>query len=222
MKNTSLLVVILIVSMLTTASGQKPDKTPSRITLSGTVTGLDGSPAADAQIFIDSVDTGISTNDLGKYRVKVSAGAKTIFVYSFMKGSGETAIDGRSIVDIVLDPRKDARPDFSGVSSAVKENSAIKKPKSKIIYTNTYQMIRAEVPGVLVSGSSIVVQQQNSFLGSAAPLFLVNGVRVTSISNINPAEVKSIELLKGSQAAAYGNEGANGVLSITLVSGGDR
>jgi outer membrane receptor protein involved in Fe transport len=222
MKYTSLLFVLLIGSVLTTASGQKPDKTLSKITLSGTVTGLDGSPAADAQIFIDSVDTGFSTNDIGKYRVKVSTGAKMVFAYSFMKGSGEAAIDGRSIVDIVLDPRKDIRPDFSGRSSELKENSASKKTKSKVIYSNIYEMIRAEVPGVLVSGSSIVVQQQNSFLGSAAPLFLVNGVRVNSISNINPAEVKSITLLKGSQAAAYGNEGANGVLSITLLSGGDR
>ena len=62
-------------------------------------------------------------------------------------------------------------------------------------------MIREEVPGVMVSGSSIIVQQQNSFYGSSQPLFLVDGVRVSSISNINPVEVKSIVLLKGSQTA---------------------
>jgi len=53
-------------------------------------------------------------------------------------------------------------------------------------------------------------------------LFLVNGARVNNISNINPVEVKSIVLLKGSQAAVYGMEGANGVLSITLKSGDEK
>jgi TonB-dependent SusC/RagA subfamily outer membrane receptor len=83
-------------------------------------------------------------------------------------------------------------------------------------------MIRQEVPGVLVSGTSIVVQQQNSFFGSSAPLFLVNGVRVSSISNISPLDVESIVLLKGSQASVYGAEGANGVISITLKTGAEK
>ena len=222
MKNTILLIVVFIFSIVTVVSGQKPDKTPSKIIITGTVTGLDGSPASDAQIFIDSVDTGISTNELGKYRVKVNPGAKTVFVYSFMKGCGEAAIEGRSVVDIKLDPRRSTRPDFSGISTEEKESSDSEKRSKNNTYNNIYQMIRAEVPGVLVTGSNIVVQQQNSFFGSSTPLFLVNGVRVTSISYINPLEVKSIVLLKGSQAAAYGNEGANGVLSITLKTGSDR
>jgi outer membrane cobalamin receptor len=83
-------------------------------------------------------------------------------------------------------------------------------------------MIRQEVPGVLVNGKSIVVQQSNSFFGSSTPLFLVNGVRVNSIDYINPVEVKSIKLLKGSNANIYGVEGANGVISITLFSGSEK
>jgi outer membrane receptor protein involved in Fe transport len=89
-------------------------------------------------------------------------------------------------------------------------------------YTDIYQMIRQEVPGVVVSGKSIVVQQPNSFFGSTEPLFIVDGVRVNSIDYINPTEVKSIQLLKGSYANIYGIEGANGVISITLISGKDK
>ncbi len=222
MKNTILLIIVLLVSILAPVTGQKTDKTSSKIIITGTVTGLDGSPASEAQIFIDSVDTGISTNDLGKYKVKVSPGAKTVFACSYMKGCGESAIEGRTIVDIKLDPRKSTRPDFKSTSSEEKESSDSDKRSKNNTYNNIYQMIRAEVPGVLVTGSNIVVQQQNSFYGSSAPLFLVNGVRVNSISYINPLEVKSIVLLKGSQAAVYGNDGANGVLSITLKTGSDK
>ncbi len=222
MKNTIFLIVILAVSMMTTVSGQKGDKTSAKIVITGTVTGLDGKAVPGAQIFIDSVGTGITTDDFGKYKVKTNPGAKIVFAYSFMCGSGEAAIDGRTKVDIKLDPRKDTRPDFKSLPSQASEGSASAKTKKANTYTNIFDMIRQEVPGVLVSGSSVVVQQQNSFYGSSAPLFIVNGVRVSSIGNINPREVKSIVLLKGSQANIYGSEGANGVLSITLISGADN
>ena len=83
-------------------------------------------------------------------------------------------------------------------------------------------MIRHEVTGVVVSGRSIMVQGPNSFFGSSQPLFVVNGVRVNSIDNINPLEVKSIKLLKGSAANIYGNDGANGVIVIDLQSSADK
>jgi len=222
MKNAIFIFIVFIVFVPTALSGQKSDKASSKIVITGTVTGLDGTPAADTQIYVDSVNTGVTTNDLGKYKVKVNPGAKTVFAYSYMKGSGEAVIDGRTTVDIRLDPRKDTRPDFSRAITEVKDSSVTRKPARQKIYTNIYQMIREEVPGVMVSGSSIIVQQQNSFFGSSQPLFLVDGVRVSSISNINPVEVKSIVLLKGSQTAVYGTEGANGVISITLKSGAEK
>jgi TonB-dependent starch-binding outer membrane protein SusC len=70
-----------------------------------------------------------------------------------------------------------------------------------------------------VSGRSIQIQQGHSFYGSSTPLFVVNGVIVTSIDNINPVEVKSIKVIKGTAAAIYGVQGTNGVLSITLKNG---
>jgi outer membrane receptor for ferrienterochelin and colicin len=97
-----------------------------------------------------------------------------------------------------------------------------KKPAPMNTYTDIYQMIRHTVPGVVVSGKRIVVQGPNSFFGSSDPLFVVNGHRVPSIDYISPTEVKSIKLLKGSNANIYGNEGANGVISITLLSGSDK
>jgi TonB-dependent SusC/RagA subfamily outer membrane receptor len=45
---------------------------------------------------------------------------------------------------------------------------------------------------------------------------------VPSIDYINPQEVKSINILKGSSAAIYGVRGSNGVISITLKNGSER
>jgi len=77
-------------------------------------------------------------------------------------------------------------------------------------------MIKGQIPGVDVSGSSIRIQGANSFMGSTEPLLVVDGMTVQSIEDISPREVKSIEVLKGSSAAIYGSRGANGVILITL------
>ena len=96
------------------------------------------------------------------------------------------------------------------------------KPKKMNTYNNIYQMIQNEVSGVVVSGRSIVIQQQNSFFGSSDPLFVVDGVIVSSIDFVNPVEVKSISVLTGSAAAIYGVRGANGVISITRLNGSEE
>lgn len=117
---------------------------------------------------------------------------------------------------------KRAKADKAATETAA---DTLKKPKKAApmnTYTDIYQMIRHTVPGVVVSGKRIVVQGPNSFFGSSDPLFIVNGHRVPSIDFISPNEVKSIRLLKGSNANIYGNEGANGVISITLLTGSDK
>jgi len=43
---------------------------------------------------------------------------------------------------------------------------------------------------------------------------------VSSIDNISPRQVKSITVLKGSDAAIYGSRGAGGVIMITMIGAG--
>jgi len=90
-----------------------------------------------------------------------------------------------------------------------------------ISYTNIYEMIKSEVPGVLVSGNSITIRGPNSILSSNEPMFVVDGMMVESIDGIPPGQVKSIEVLKGPSAAIYGSRGANGVILIQLKAGSD-
>ncbi|MGQ9620019.1 MAG: TonB-dependent receptor plug domain-containing protein [Bacteroidales bacterium] len=84
-------------------------------------------------------------------------------------------------------------------------------------YTNIYDMIKGEVPGVHVAGKKITIQGASSFLLSTDPLILVNGIETHDIDDISPNQVKSIEVLKGSAASIYGSRGANGVILITLI-----
>ncbi len=89
-------------------------------------------------------------------------------------------------------------------------------------YTNIYDMIRGEVPGVQVIGTQVLIRGTSSINSSNDPLLVVDGMSVSSIDNISPREVKSISVLKGSDAAIYGTRAAGGVILIDLKGASDR
>ena len=84
-------------------------------------------------------------------------------------------------------------------------------------YTDIYTLIRVEGTGVQVSPSGQITVQggSNSFAGSSSALLIVDGQAQNSISWIRPCIVKSIHILKGSEATIYGTRGGNGVVVIT-------
>ncbi len=222
MKRCIFIIAALVICLPLTLQGQKPEKgSNKKITISGIIKDTDNKPVAGAQIYIDSLNTGIVSDDLGKYKIKVNPDARKIIASSPDHGYSQADINSPTI-DLTLNG--DLKNMFAFLAKNTRLGPPPKAEKAKKIntYTDIYQMIRQEVRGVVVSGRSIVVQQQNSFFGSTQPLFVVNGVRVNSIDYISPTEVKSIQLLKGSNANIYGNEGANGVISITLLSGKDK
>lgn len=60
-----------------------------------------------------------------------------------------------------------------------------------------------------------------TFLGNQSPLYIVDGVTVSSIDAINPNDVDDIQILKGASAGAmYGSKASNGVIIIKTKRGG--
>ncbi len=87
--------------------------------------------------------------------------------------------------------------------------------------------------------SKVVIRGYSSIAGNNSPLYVVDGVPMTNpqggggqfggidfgdgISNINPDDIKSINVLKGASATAlYGSRGQNGVIMITTKKGAAR
>lgn len=69
------------------------------------------------------------------------------------------------------------------------------------------------------SGSRIMVRGIGT-LNNASPLYIVDGMYMSSIDHINPSDIQSIDVLKdASSAAIYGSRAANGVVIITTKSG---
>jgi len=214
-------ILLFLFSALITCNTIYGQKGSRKIIITGTVLDENNNPAVQAEIFADNESTGNFTNYHGKFKVRVQSDVKMISAISEDQRYGASEIKGQS--DLILKLGKSA-DNIPGVNPGEigAENLGSKGSKKMNTYTDIYQMIRHEVPGVVVSGKSIVVQGPNSFFGSSQPLFIVNGVRVYSIDNINPVEVKSIKLLKGSGANIYGNDGANGVIVIDLQGTGDK
>jgi hypothetical protein len=227
MKLNKTITLIFIVCFSQFIYGQKDLKVSAKpVTVTGKVSDKNQVPIAGAVIYIDSIKTDVFTKKNGSYKIKVSPSAKSIEARSSDYGNSVTSINGQTHIDFILNviDVKVSSQGETGKDRQVKENdkkAARTKSKKINTYNDIFQMIRAEVSGVTVTGRSIHIQQRHSFYGSGDPLFLVNGVIVENIAGINPLEVKSIRVLMGSEAVIYGVRGSNGVLSITLKNGND-
>jgi len=86
-------------------------------------------------------------------------------------------------------------------------------------YTSMGEYLKGRVPGLYVRNDggtySYQVRGVNSINSSTEPLFVVDGVVVSSIDYINPLTVKSVEVLKDASASIYGSRGGCGVIIIT-------
>lgn len=221
MKWNYLLSTVLAICIPLLVNGQEPQKKSDKpVTITGKVLTINNLPVAGAVLYIDNVKTSVTTKDDGTYKLKVSPNALSLEVRSSQYGSSVVPINGHTSINFLLEEGKDLMA--AADTNIVPVNEGKHKAKKMNTYNNIYEMIRCEVNGVVVSGHSVQIQQAHSFFGSSTPLFVVNGVIVQSIDNVNPMEVKSIGLLKGSSAAIYGVNGSNGVISITLKSGADK
>ena len=90
-------------------------------------------------------------------------------------------------------------------------------------YTDVFDVVRGKFPGVQVkstsSGQGIFVRGDKSMTGENQAIYVVNGVRVSDISFINPCEMVSMDILKDGGAALYGSQAANGVVVIETKGG---
>lgn len=129
---------------------------------------------------------------------------------------------------------------LGAVVSTVKSEEIVKANE-----LNAVQALAAKAPGVLVTSSSgeagassfIQIRGPKSIEGTSQPVFVVDGVPVDNstivttfttagteatnrMADLNPADIESVEILKGAAAAAiYGARAGAGVVLITTKRG---
>jgi TonB-linked SusC/RagA family outer membrane protein len=211
---------------------------PLQQMVGGTITDAStGEALPGVTILVKGTLTGVNSDAAGKYSISV-ADPNAILVFSYigyktveMPISGRTKIDVQLATEllsleevIVVGYGTQKKSDITGtVSSLPKERLAM------VPNLNIAQAIQGSIPGVMISTSTsgaqpdqtILIRGRNSITANNDPLIIVDGIPYGGkITDINPNDVGSVEVLKDASAAAiYGSRGANGVIIITSKEG---
>lgn len=113
----------------------------------------------------------------------------------------------------------------SDLTSAV--SSANAKDITQIASTTAMQSLQGKLGGVNIINSdapgtppTVIIRGMGTALGGKSPLYVVDGLVVSNIININPSDIEKIDVLKDAASSAiYGVRGANGVVVITTKRG---
>ncbi|NLJ43069.1 MAG: TonB-dependent receptor plug domain-containing protein [Bacteroidales bacterium] len=238
MKHFVLLIFLLAAAgiSVTTRGQSKANKN----IITGYVTDRDYYPVVGALVMVDQKATNITTDEKGFYKVRITNGSGSIGIYSSDCGIITEIIGGRTRINfrysVPLSPVNN-----SGQVDVTSDNDQVNIGYSKIdrrnlttsvssidgtdsrfaSYTSVYEMLKGTVPGVLVNGNKVLIRGFTTMFGSNEPLYVVDGIPVSSLDDLSPRLVKSIEVLKGPAAAIYGSRGANGVILVDLIDAPD-
>lgn len=221
----------LLILMLTTALWASAQ---TSVKVSGTVSDAAGEPLIGASITEKGKTQGVTTDLDGKYEIQVNIG--TTLVYSYIGyESAERKIAKGGTIDITLNESSTSLNEMVVVGYGVQKKSsvtgAISQVKAEDIQNRTISnpksALQGKTAGVQVISSSsapgssptIRVRGYSSNV-SSDPLYVVDGVRISDISGIDPNDIASIEVLKDAASAAiYGAEAGNGVVLISTKRG---
>src|SRR5699024_3716584 len=205
----------------------------------GMITDQDENPLSGVTVIEKGTQNGVISSEGGKYNIQVDEKATLVFKTLGLQ-TKEIDVNGRTKIDVVLE----------GSTVKLNEVVAIGYGKqSRVDVTNAISKVGAEefehAPGAnalsqlqgKVAGLSLQISngQPGSnpqiFLRGGtttspegdAPLIIVDGVvseGMRSISDLNPDNVQSIQVLKDAASTAiYGARAANGIIIVTTKTG---
>ncbi|MDR0940156.1 MAG: TonB-dependent receptor [Mediterranea sp.] len=223
--------IIFIVLLLATVGA----KAQTTATVTGTVTDNLG-PVIGATVMVKGTSMGTTTDLNGNFRLTgVSGVDKAVLIVRYI-GLKETSepLNGRTS-GILVQMREDEaqkldevvvigygtqkRGNLTGSIASVSGLTLAKVPTASVAETMV-----GKLPGVQVTqvdGSpdaeiKILVRGGGSLTQDNSPLILLDGFEVSSLNDIPPTDIESIEVLKDAASTAiYGARGANGVILVS-------
>ena len=203
--------------------------------VSGQVVDSQG-PLIGATIMEKGTSNGTMTDANGNYSLNVKPGATLIVSYvgyetqEIVVGSNNNIYvtlkeDGHVVNEVVVIGYGTQRRE--SVTGSVANIGGEKL--NQIAASNAAQALQGRVAGVLMTQTSskpgaemqIRIRGQRSLSASNDPLIVLDGIPfMGQLSDINPTDIKSMDILKDASATAiYGSRGANGVIIITTTKG---
>lgn len=208
-------------------------------TIRGTITDAeDGLELIGATVMVKGTTTGTITDYLGAYELSVPAGMDTLTISYTGYNLVDVAIDGRSVIDVSLSQASQLIDEVVVIGYGIQKKrvstGSISKLSSEKLEGYQVQSVQTalegQVSGLIVNSSSGQPGAGKSLLirgvstnGDNSPLYVVDGLQVNGIDNINPEDIESVDVLKDAASSAiYGARAANGVVIITTKKGGDK
>jgi TonB-linked SusC/RagA family outer membrane protein len=212
----------------------------------GVVYGINDQPLSGANLRIIGFRQSASTDEKGMYIIFDAPSDGRLVVSYLGYKSDTTTIDGRNEINFHLKPSNLSLQEVVVVNTGYQQlnkeraTGSFGKPDMKVFMersSSTDIMSRLEglVPGVTVvpgfkgqqpnrygtgNTQQSVIRGQSTVKNGTDPLYVVNGVQVENLSNINPDDVADISVLKDAAAAAiWGARAANGVIVVTTKTG---
>lgn len=197
----------------------------------------DATPLPGVSILIKGTNRGTTTDSNGNFSLQVSLSDQVLIISSVGFRSMELPIEGRTQINITLDPDQVTledivvvgygsvrKSDLTGAVSSLKSGDLTVIPAA-----NPMQALQGKVAGVQVSsfsgapGSSAYVRIRGiGTFNDASPIYVVDGVILQNIDYLSANDIESMEILKDASATAiYGARGANGVVIVTTRKGSE-
>ena len=210
--------------------------------VTGKVIDENGEPVIGASIVVKGTTLGVASDADGRFKLVVPGGESIVLEVSFVGMKKQTVtVDGtvtpKPLVVVMEEEAVDVDEvvvvgygtttarDLTGQVASLNESQLSKKNA-----TNVETMLQNAAAGVVVSlastnpaeGIRVRVRGESSLTGDNEPLYVVDGISVSSdvLNTIAPSDIASMDVLKDASAAAiYGSRGANGVVIVTTKRG---
>ena len=205
-------------------------------TITGKVTDQDNKPLPGVSVYLKGTTTGVMTDNQGKYSLTNRTGSKTIVFSCMGLKDHEEQVGKRTVINVIMEEdmnlldetvvigyQQVQRRDLMGAVTSADGRAIAAQPS-----TNFSSALSGKLAGVNVTTTEgepdadvqIRVRGTGSITQDSTPLYIVDGFPVSSISDIAPQDIKSVDVLKDAfSTAIYGSRGAYGVVLITLKDG---
>ena len=204
--------------------------------VSGQVTDESGEPLIGATLVQKGTSNGDATDIDGKFSIVLVPGDRILEFSYTGYASQEVAIGNSSNINVVLQEASSLldevvvigyapvqREKILGAMASLKDDEIVQATP-----IGAFDAVQGRLAGVQIlsnggpgAGFDIRVRGVSTFSGGGtSPLYVVDGQQLDDIDNLDPNDIKSLEVLKdGATAAIYGSKAANGVVIITTKSG---
>jgi TonB-dependent SusC/RagA subfamily outer membrane receptor len=201
----------------------------AEVTVKGKITDINGQPLAGASVEVEGKNKGTTTNETGTFSLTAETG-DVIKISMIGYAAQEIKIEKSIELNIVLQTQNKALDEVVVTALGVKKEKvkvayAIQEVKGEVLQkapeTNIASNLVGKVAGLSVYTKSTLYENPEVYLRGQATLIVIDGVPTqTDFWNINPNDIESVNVLKGTAASAlYGSLGINGAIMITTKKG---